>query len=111
MEVQAVRPGVDGTLDAVRRVHWDCLEDLQALVGRYAAEWGMPALKLVHTASRGHHLSLPIAAAERLPEAVVQAVRHKASISASTDELLSLNDRAKVRRGGFEGAGRAGQLG
>lgn len=140
-ECFAVRPGRDGHLDAMRRVrvsgmhtrsplppplslrtqiYVDTTTEIGEVVERYRVEWGMPSLKLHHTASRGHHLQvserigqaggtprllldtcpllvqLPASAeATGLPPGLMQAVKTKSCIAASTEELTSLNDRAK----------------
>lgn len=56
-EIWAVRPGVDGNLDALRKVYSDCIAEIHETVEQYRHEWQLPSLKLVFSATRGHHLS------------------------------------------------------
>lgn len=76
----------------------DCIGEIHELAERYRSEWELPGLKIAFSAARGYHLTLPAAAAAAgggLPEALVQAVRARNVIAATTEELSSLSDRAK----------------
>lgn len=72
------------------------MQDIHALADEYREEWNVPGLKLTFNTSRGYHLLLP-SALEALPDGVCQAVKTKAHIACSTEDLLSLNERVKVR--------------
>lgn len=40
------------------QIYVDTMTEIGEVVERYRIEWGMPSLKLHHTASRGHHLQV-----------------------------------------------------
>lgn len=95
-EVFAIRPDIDGSLDAVREVY---TANVQAVINegdRLRADWALPGLKLNYSSARGHHLHFPPAAAAALPAGVIQAVKSRGgAVSATTDEVLNLNYRIK----------------
>jgi DNA mismatch repair ATPase MutS len=59
-ECFAVRPQIDGSLDAIRKVYLDLISEIHSTVDRYRAEWAIPNLRLNFTSSRGYHILLPV---------------------------------------------------
>ena len=96
-ECGAVRAGLDGDLDATRRIYADTLVEIQEQTAVMATRWAMAGVRLGHTAPRGFVLILPRADVERagggLPAGALQPVWAKASVAVTTDALASLNAR------------------
>jgi DNA mismatch repair protein MSH4 len=81
-----------GLLDVARSSFIQCVEDIYSSAASLSEDLGV-TIKVVHTASRGYHLSIPIEA-QPLPILFTQAVANKRSIMCSTEDITSLSDRA-----------------
>ena len=69
-------------------------EEMEDLVARYRAEHALN-VTLQYSASRGHYLKVPRKQEGALPASFMQIVKTRASLSCSTEELASLNNRQK----------------
>ncbi len=68
-------------------------------VAHYSFSGNIPSLTLKYIESRGYHLVIPAAELELLPDdgTCCQVVQHKKTAKFSTEELMSLNARNRVR--------------
>jgi hypothetical protein len=114
-ECFAVQPGLDGRLDVARKVYVQTIEEIHKLAEQYSSECacdvararrvrrashssgcaGKCGVRVVVTAARGYHISMP-STVEELPVGIVYAVRSKKHVVASTEDLISLNNRVSV---------------
>uniref|UniRef100_A0A915A031 DNA mismatch repair protein MutS core domain-containing protein n=1 Tax=Parascaris univalens TaxID=6257 RepID=A0A915A031_PARUN len=93
----AVRDGQNNMIDLARRAYEEMLADVEEKAKEETAN--LADAKLVYTAQRGFHYSIGIAdplIELRLPSMFIQVVRHRASISCTTRELIKYNDRIAV---------------
>jgi DNA mismatch repair protein MSH4 len=90
----AVRPGINGLLDASRRQYELIMEEINNLALEYHEQYEIPSLRLTYSGRRGFHLCASDDVT--LPEHVfVQQTRQGKKISFSTDDMFSLNERIK----------------
>uniref|UniRef100_A0A915Q0A0 DNA mismatch repair proteins mutS family domain-containing protein n=1 Tax=Setaria digitata TaxID=48799 RepID=A0A915Q0A0_9BILA len=90
----AVREGLDQMIDIMRKAYEELLRDTHEKSNEDSSE--IPEAKLVYTASRGFHFSIPCAdpvAKVKLPSHFIDMVRNRASISCTTRSLLRYNER------------------
>ncbi|EFO23027.1 hypothetical protein LOAG_05459 [Loa loa] len=90
----AVRDGMDQMIDVMRKAYEELLRDTREKSSEDASE--IPEAKLIYTASRGFHFSIPCpdpVAKIKLPSHFIDAVRNRASISCTTRSLLRYNER------------------
>uniref|UniRef100_F1KXL2 MutS protein him-14 n=1 Tax=Ascaris suum TaxID=6253 RepID=F1KXL2_ASCSU len=93
----AVRDGQNNMIDLARRAYEEMLADAEEKAKEETAN--LADAKLVYTAQRGFHYSIRVAdpfTDLRLPSVFIQVVRHCASISCTTRELIKYNDRITV---------------
>lgn len=103
-ECFAIKSGVDGVLDLARKSFLQNVEDIYSLAEQYSRQFNITSVKVVYTASRGYHLSLPspkssgqgtaATEGEYLPPIFIQAVLSKKTIACTTEEVSSLSTRA-----------------
>ena len=75
----SIHSNLNGLLDVARKVYLATLEDMYKLASVYQQTHDMQ-VKVVYSASRGYHLSLP-STIEDLPDEFVQAVMNKVHFS------------------------------
>lgn len=94
-ECFAVKPGVDGNLDAVRKVYTDTLTEMYDSCQDLALEYGMP-IKLHYTAARGYHLSIKLkagASETSLPPEFIKIGRSRRVLSCTTELMMSFDQK------------------
>lgn len=91
-ECFAVKPGISGLLDVSRKTFLTAVEGIYAKAEQLS-EQHEAAIRVSHSAARGYFLFVP-ASLKPLPDEFVQAVLNKQSVSCTTDEIMSLSDRA-----------------
>jgi DNA mismatch repair protein MSH4 len=94
-ECFAVRPGIDGNLDAVRSVYTRTSIDIEELTEEYRTAWGIGSLRLHFTTTRGFHLVVPSTVdISEIPadDHPIQAVKNKKSIAFTTERLAALSE-------------------
>ncbi|GAB5367442.1 hypothetical protein AAMO2058_001230500 [Amorphochlora amoebiformis] len=93
----AVEEGMDGLLDAARKAYLETTEKISEAVSEYRELFNTSGIKLQFNQARGYYLSMPAETLE-FPSGqvrLVQVVRRGKRILASTEQLISLNDKAK----------------
>ncbi|VDM24478.1 unnamed protein product [Toxocara canis] len=93
----AIRDGQSSMIDLARRAYEEMINDAEEKAKEDTAK--LPDAKLVYTAQRGFHYSVPCAdplSVLKLPPEFIQVVRHRASVSCTTRELIKYNDRIAV---------------
>lgn len=95
-ECFAVRPGINGILDVNRKTFLQCVEDIYKIVDELTEKYNINNIKVTYTTMRGYFLSIPINKDNNidLPDCFIQAVLNKRTISCSTEDIISLSDRA-----------------
>ena len=102
-EVFAVRAGLDGDLDASRRVYTDALAEIRETAATARVRWSLSGLKVSNSSARGFHFLIAkgelearrpgAGTAELLPPGALQPVWSKASVAVTTSALTSINAR------------------
>ena len=92
-ECFAVKPGISGLLDVSRKTFLTAVEGIYSKAEQLAHQYET-SVRVSHSAARGYFLLIP-ASLRPLPDEVVQAVLNKSSVSCTTDEIMSLSDRAE----------------
>ncbi|CAG9534055.1 unnamed protein product [Cercopithifilaria johnstoni] len=90
----AVQDGADQMINIMRKAYEELLRDTHEKSYEDASE--IPEAKLIYTASRGFHFSIPCSdpvAIIKLPSQFIDMVRNRASISCTTRSLLRYNER------------------
>uniref|UniRef100_A0A183EQJ1 MutS_IV domain-containing protein n=1 Tax=Gongylonema pulchrum TaxID=637853 RepID=A0A183EQJ1_9BILA len=88
----AIREGTDQVIDMLRRGYDELLQDTQETAEEDKKE--LPQARLIFTANRGFHFSIPFAdpvAKVELPDHFIEVARHRASISFTTRSLVRYN--------------------
>lgn len=68
--------------------------DMQLLLKHYREEYNIPTLKLQYNARRGHFFSLDESNVAILPDIFIQIVKKGKKLTASTEDLIRLNQRS-----------------
>jgi len=112
-ECFAVKPGKSGELDVARKAYLQSVEDIYEvcdtihiynimikqtnncyqITDNYRKKFKLP-IKVVYKSSRGYHLSIPSESVAVLPPTFIQAVQNYRNISCTTEDVVSLSDRA-----------------
>ncbi|VDK83054.1 unnamed protein product [Litomosoides sigmodontis] len=94
----AVQDGADQMINMMRKAYEELLRDTHEKSHEDASE--IPEAKLIYTASRGFHFSIPCSdpvAKIKLPSHFIDMVRNRASVSCTTRSLLRYNDIFTLR--------------
>jgi DNA mismatch repair protein MSH4 len=92
-ECFALRSGLSAMLDVARETFHQVVGDIYKLPEVYARMLKVD-VRIQHSNARGYYLSMPMVLQEGLPDCFIQCVVNKKSISCTTQELVSLSDRA-----------------
>ncbi|KAK6113039.1 MutS domain V family protein [Brugia pahangi] len=90
----AIRDGIDQMIDVMRKAYEELLRDTREKGNEDASE--ISEAKLIYTASRGFHFSIPCldpVARIKLPSQFIDMVRNRTSVSCTTRSLLRYNER------------------
>lgn len=94
-DIQIIRPGVDGLLDAARIAYSDCMESIRAEAERFGHEW--PSCSLHYTKARGFHFIVGHEVGHHeLPDGAIQAVKMGKRIHFTTTALAAMNSKLEA---------------
>jgi DNA mismatch repair protein MSH4 len=91
-ECFALKAGLHPKLDISRITFLDSVENIYSLAAVYAEDLNVP-VKVIFSATRGYVLQVPTSLLS-LPDTFILAVQQKKTITCTTEDVLSLSDRA-----------------
>ena len=92
--VFAVKAGISSLLDVGRAAYYEAVEAIHQEVAMIKEHNNLQDAKLMYSASRGYHLSVPKSVLESLPDnLLIQRVHKGKRVFCSTPDLISLDAR------------------
>ncbi|XP_065836479.1 mutS protein homolog 4-like isoform X2 [Oscarella lobularis] len=94
----AVKPNINGLLDIARQTYTELIDNINSLVQRESVETDLP-LRTAYNASRGFFIQMTVGGRgaqqmpDSFPETFIKVVKTKNTVSATTEDLVKLNDR------------------